>query len=106
MGLVVAWVCGAMLASGALMSIVRIVRGPSLLDRMLASDVLLVVVASALLLQMALTRDTANLVFVLLTALVGFLGSVTVARTVAAKAQAAELIDHMEQGVGRGGADA
>lgn len=106
MGSIVAWACGAMLAAGALLSIARIVKGPTLLDRMLASDVLLVVVASALLLQMALTGDTANLVFVLLTALVGFLGSVTVARTVAAKAQAAELIEELEQGVGRGSADA
>lgn len=81
----IVWVCSAMLAAGAAAAIIRIVRGPSLLDRMLASDVLLVVIASALLLRAAVTGDLINLVFVLLVAAVGFLGSVTVARTVAAR---------------------
>jgi multicomponent Na+:H+ antiporter subunit F len=82
---VIVWVCVVMLAAGATAAIIRIVRGPSLLDRMLASDVLLVVIASGLLLRAAVTGDMINLVFVLLVAAVGFLGSVTVARTVAAR---------------------
>lgn len=85
MSSVVVWICTAMLVAGGAASIVRIVRGPSLLDRMLASDVLLLVIASGLLLRAALTGDMLNLVYVLLVAAVGFLGSVTVARTVAAR---------------------
>lgn len=82
---VIVWICSVMLVIGGAVAIIRIVRGPSLLDRMLASDVLLVVIASGLLLRAAVTGDMMNLVFVLLVAAVGFLGSVTVARTVAAR---------------------
>jgi multicomponent Na+:H+ antiporter subunit F len=82
---VIVWICVAMLAVGAAGAIIRIVKGPSLLDRMLASDVLLVVIASGLLLRAVVTGDMYNLVFVLLVAAVGFLGSVTVARTVASR---------------------
>jgi multisubunit Na+/H+ antiporter MnhF subunit len=52
---------------------------------MLASDVLLAVIASGLLLRAAVTGDMYNLIFVLVVAAVGFLGSVTVARSVAAR---------------------
>lgn len=82
---VVFWVCGVLLGLGALASVVRLVRGPSLLDRMLASDVLLVVIASALLLRDVATGELVSVPFVLVVAAVGFLGSVTVARTVASR---------------------
>lgn len=84
---IVAWVCGVLLSLAAAAAVVRIVKGPSLLDRMLASDVLLIIIASALLLRAALTGDLIDLVFVLIVAVVGFLGAVTVARTVAAREQ-------------------
>lgn len=82
---VVFWVCGVLLGLGALASVVRLVRGPSLLDRMIASDVLLVVIASALLLRGVATRELISVPFVLVVAAVAFLGSVTVARTVASR---------------------
>jgi multicomponent Na+:H+ antiporter subunit F len=82
---VIVWICVGLLAVGAAGAIVRIVRGPSLLDRMLASDVLLAVIASGLLLRAAVTGDMYNLIFVLVVAAVGFLGSVTVARSVATR---------------------
>lgn len=82
---IVAWVCGTLLSLGAAACLVRIVRGPGLLDRMLASDVLLIIIASALLLQAAVTGKLADVPFVLVVSAVGFLGSVTVARTVASK---------------------
>jgi len=84
---IVYWVCGALLALAAGCAIVRIFRGPSLLDRMLATDVLLVIVGSALLVHAVITGSLVNLVFVLVMAIAGFLGSVTVARTVAAREQ-------------------
>ncbi|RII41569.1 cation:proton antiporter [Galactobacter valiniphilus] len=84
---VVVWVCGALLSLAAAAAIWRIMRGPSLLDRMLAADVLLVIVGSALLVHAAMTKDLSNIVFVLIMAIAGFLGSVTVARTVAAREQ-------------------
>ena len=78
---------GVLLCLAAAAAIYRIVKGPSLLDRMIASDVLLTIVASALLVHAAVTGDLSNIVFVLIVAIAGFLGSVTVARTVAAREQ-------------------
>ena len=73
---------GAMLFVGAVAALHRIVRGPSLLDRAIAIDVLLVVLSSALVLEMAVHRHTHDIVLVVLAATVGFVGSVTVARFV------------------------
>jgi len=79
---VAAVVGGVMLAVGAAGSILRIVRGPSLLDRAIASDVLLVVLSGALILDMAVNRHTNTIVLVVLASMVGFVGSVTLARFV------------------------
>ncbi|MBB4735911.1 monovalent cation/H+ antiporter complex subunit F [Micrococcus cohnii] len=73
---------GTMLAVGAAGAIYRIVRGPSLLDRAIASDVLLVVLGAALVLDMAVRGHTQTIVLVMLAAMVGFVGSVTIARFV------------------------
>jgi len=67
-------------AAGA---IVRIARGPSLLDRVLASDVLLAILAGALCIDMAVNRHLNNLMLVVAISVIGFIGSVTVARFVA-----------------------
>lgn len=77
-----AWAGGALLAVGAVGALVRLVRGPSLLDRAIASDVLLVVLSAALILEMAVHHHTRTIMVVLLAAAVGFVGSVTVARFV------------------------
>lgn len=80
--LVAAWAGGALLLIGAVASVYRIMKGPSLLDRVVATDVLLVVLSSALVLDMAVRDHTDTVILVLLAAAVGFLGSVTVARFV------------------------
>lgn len=66
-------------AAGA---IFRIAVGPSLLDRVLASDVLLGIVGAALAIDMAVNRHLNNLVLLVALTLIGFIGSVTVARFV------------------------
>jgi multicomponent Na+:H+ antiporter subunit F len=66
-------------AAGA---IVRIAVGPSLLDRVLASDVLLGIVGAALAIDMAVNRHLNNLFLLVALTLIGFIGSVTVARFV------------------------
>jgi multicomponent Na+:H+ antiporter subunit F len=71
-----------LLAVSAAVAIVRTIKGPSLLDRVLAVDVLLSVVAAALIVDMAANRHQNNLVLVIVICLVGFIGSVTVARFV------------------------
>ena len=69
------------LAAGG--AIVRIARGPSLLDRVLATDVLLAILAGALCIDMAVNRHLNNLMLVVAISIIGFIGSVTVARFVA-----------------------
>ncbi|NKX50043.1 cation:proton antiporter, partial [Arthrobacter deserti] len=60
----------------------RIIRGPSLLDRVIAVGVLLSVVSAALIGDMAVNRHQDNLILVVAICLVGFIGPVTVARFV------------------------
>jgi len=67
-------------AAGA---IVRIAIGPSLLDRVLASDVLLAILGAALAIDMAVNQHLNNLMLLVALAVIGFIGSVTVARFVA-----------------------
>lgn len=67
-------------AAGA---IIRIAVGPSLLDRVLASDVLLAILGAALAIDMAVNRHLNNLMLLVALAVIGFIGSVTVARFVA-----------------------
>lgn len=69
------------LAAGG--AIIRIARGPSLLDRVLASDVLLAIFGAALCIDMAVNRHLNNLMLLVALAVIGFVGSVTVARFVA-----------------------
>ena len=70
----------ALAAAGA---IIRIARGPSLLDRVLAADVLLAILGAALCIDMAVNRPLNNLMLVVAITIIGFIGSVTVARFVA-----------------------
>ena len=64
-------------------AIIRIAIGPSLLDRVLASDVLLAIVGAALAIDMAINRHLNTLMLLVALAVIGFIGSVTVARFVA-----------------------
>jgi multicomponent Na+:H+ antiporter subunit F len=59
---------------------IRIVRGPSTLDRIVATDVLLAIVVVALATVAAVTRDTTALPVLAVLSILGFTGSVSVAR--------------------------
>ena len=71
-----------LLGGGALLAVVRLARGPSLLDRVVASDVLLVIVASGLAVHAALMRDPTLVPVLVVVSLLAFVGSVSVARYV------------------------
>ncbi|MBF4994182.1 cation:proton antiporter [Arthrobacter gandavensis] len=71
-----------MLAVSAAGAIFRIVRGPSILDRVLAADVLLAIVGGALVVDMVVNRNLDYLALLIAISLIGFIGSVTVARFV------------------------
>jgi multicomponent Na+:H+ antiporter subunit F len=76
-------VTAVILTLAAAGAIIRIARGPSLLDRVLASDVLLAILGAALCIDMAVNRHLNNLMLLVALSVVGFIGSVTVARFVA-----------------------
>ncbi|MGC5585556.1 monovalent cation/H+ antiporter complex subunit F [Ornithinimicrobium sp. W1679] len=80
---VLAWAVGGVLAVAAALTLVRITIGPSVLDRVVATDVLVSVVVCALGAHAALTSGSTTLPLLISLSLVGFLASVAVARFVA-----------------------
>jgi multicomponent Na+:H+ antiporter subunit F len=73
---------GALLTAAAVMALYRIARGPSILDRMIASDMLLTTIICAMGAEMAYNGHTRNLTAMLVLAATAFLGAVVVARYV------------------------
>lgn len=67
----------------AILTMVRIVRGPSILDRAVASDVLLTEVMCVLGAEMAINGHLRSIPVMLIIAAVGVFGSISVARFVA-----------------------
>jgi multicomponent Na+:H+ antiporter subunit F len=78
--IVVAVVSGVLLAFAALTAVIRVVRGPSVADRMVALDTLLFIGAGALGLYIVATGDTTYLAVLVVAILTAFLGTVIVAR--------------------------
>lgn len=77
---IAAVVAVVLLGAAAAGTLYRLAKGPSLLDRVVATDVLLAIVAAALAVDMAYYGHLDNLVLMVIVSLVGFIGSVTVAR--------------------------
>jgi multicomponent Na+:H+ antiporter subunit F len=80
----------AMVAAGALMlsvaavlTVIRMSRGPSSLDRVVAADVLIAVVIATLALEAIVNDHSTTLPVMLVLSLLGFAGSVSIARFVA-----------------------
>ena len=67
----------------AVLTLIRVVRGPSILDRAVASDVLLTEVMCVLGAEMAINGHTRNIPVLLIIAAIGVFGSIAVARFVA-----------------------
>lgn len=74
---------GIMFGIGALAAVYRIVTGPSLLDRVIASDVLVVTIMCVLGAEMAVNHHTDTLPVMLVLGMFGIVGSVSVARFMA-----------------------
>ncbi|MFC0096664.1 monovalent cation/H+ antiporter complex subunit F [Micromonospora marina] len=77
---VVAVIVTVLLVAAGGLTLVRIIRGPSILDRAVATDVLLAVAVAAIATEAAYSRDATALPVLVVLALVGFVGSVSVAR--------------------------
>lgn len=80
---IVVIIVAAILSVAAAGTIYRIAAGPSLLDRVIAADVLLAIFGASLATEMAMNRHTDNLALLVVLTVIGFIGSVTVARFVA-----------------------
>lgn len=79
---VVVALCLAGLSVAALLTLCRLVRGPSVPDRIVALDVLLQLVVAGIAVGAAATGDGIFLDVLVAVALLGFVGTVTVARFV------------------------
>ena len=74
---------GVMFGIGAVAAVVRIIRGPSILDRALATDVLLAIAMCGLGAEMAINRHVDTLPVLLVLAMFAVVGSISIARFVA-----------------------
>jgi len=79
---VVVWICLVGLTGAAGMCLLRLVRGPSVPDRIVALDALLLVVVAGIAVGAAATGDGDFLAVLVAVSLLGFVGTVTVARFV------------------------
>jgi multicomponent Na+:H+ antiporter subunit F len=75
-------IVGAILTVAAAVAIFRVVKGPSILDRVMGIDVLLAIVCAGIIADMAVRKHQDNMTLVVIISLVGFIGSVAVARYV------------------------
>jgi multicomponent Na+:H+ antiporter subunit F len=82
MSTVVFVVVGVVFTGAAFCALYRIVRGPTILDRMIASDMLLTTIICALGAEMIYNAHARTVPAMLVLAATGFLGSVVVARYV------------------------
>ncbi len=74
------WLLFSLIGGGALLTLVRLARGPSLLDRVVATDVLLAIIAAGLAVHAGLARDPTLVPVLVVVSLLAFVGSVSVAR--------------------------
>ncbi|MCI9889249.1 hypothetical protein JT358_12395 [Micrococcales bacterium 31B] len=70
------------LGVAAVLTVVRMVIGPTILDRIVASDVLIAIVIAALVIHAAATHTTYTSPIIVALTMLGFVGSVAAARFV------------------------
>lgn len=80
---IVGYVCATFLCLTGIMCLIRIVRGPTMLDRTIAADVFVAACVGAIGVEAAIGRHSTTLPILVALALIAFLGSVSIARFVA-----------------------
>jgi multicomponent Na+:H+ antiporter subunit F len=70
----------AMLCAAGLLTLVRLLRGPDTLDRVVALDVFVVLIVAGAAVYVAFYQDGSNIPLIAAVALVGFVGSATASR--------------------------
>ncbi|GAA2039696.1 cation:proton antiporter [Yaniella flava] len=94
------WISLFFVAVGVLGALYRIVRGPALLDRAIAVDVVLIALSSGLTVWMALAGQPDYIMIVVVASLIGFISSATLARFTVEGAQANQSEPEPKQGPG------
>ena len=79
---VVGFALYALIGGGALLALVRLAMGPSLLDRVVATDTLLVIISAGLAVYAALEQDPTFVPVLVVVSLLAFVGTVSIARYV------------------------
>jgi multicomponent Na+:H+ antiporter subunit F len=77
---VVVVICGVLLTVGFTLSVIRAEKGPSMLDRTVALDIVVTTMIAAVALYAAINRRADIVPILVVLSLVGFVGSVTIAR--------------------------
>jgi multicomponent Na+:H+ antiporter subunit F len=83
-------VAAVIFSAAALITLVRVVRGPTILDRMIASDVLFTVLLLALGVVMVVDEAYRTIVIMLVLSATAFLSTIAVARYVSKQDRAGE----------------
>ena len=89
--------CAIMLGAGAIMALIRVEQGPSVLDRMVGLDVITSILIIGVALEAAWARRTLTIPILAALALVGFVGSLSIARFAAVEPEDAGRIQTPEE---------
>jgi len=73
-------IAGSMFGIGAMLAAIRLVKGPTQIDRAVALDVLLAIVVGVIVLLAVVSDSSITLVIAVVVSLLGFLGSASLAR--------------------------
>ncbi|KGN31015.1 hypothetical protein N802_05265 [Knoellia sinensis KCTC 19936] len=95
--IVVGIICAALLAVGGALCLYRMVRGPSMLDRTVATDVFVASTVGAVGVHAAVGRYSTTVSVLLALSLVGFLGSVSIARFAARDGDGSPHLEESDQ---------
>ncbi|GAA4723676.1 hypothetical protein GCM10023216_11660 [Isoptericola chiayiensis] len=98
--LVVVAVAAVLVAVAALLALVRIERGPSMLDRALGLDLLAAALVGVIAIEAAWLRRTETIPILVALSLVGFVGSVAISRFAAREPAAPDARDDADVGDG------
>jgi len=96
---VIPYLLYVLIGGGALLALVRLAIGPSLLDRVVATDALLVIISAGLAVHAALERDPTVVPVLVVVSLLAFVGSVSVARYIGGMLVRARTDDGRDMGL-------
>lgn len=85
---VILWIGVAVLGVAAVLTLIRMARGPSTLDRVVAADVIIAVVIAGLAMEASLNHHATTLPILVVLSMLGFTGALSMARFVADRDQA------------------